>query len=44
MILGILALNEDFSGVLTIATASHFTLRAVRGLLGDCFLYGTIFL
>ena len=30
--LGILALNEDFSGILTTATASHFTPRAVRAL------------
>lgn len=30
--LGILALNEDFSGILTMATASHFTLGAVRSL------------
>lgn len=29
-VLGILALNEDFSGILTTATASHFTPRAVR--------------
>lgn len=28
--LGTLALNEDFSGILTTATASHFTARAVR--------------
>lgn len=30
--LSILALKEDFSDILTTATASHFTPRAVRGL------------
>lgn len=30
--LGTLALNEDLSGILTTATASHYTARAVEGL------------
>lgn len=43
-VLDILALNEDFSGILTTATASHFTPRAVRGLRETSFLCGPIFL